>query len=120
MVRDLNFPIEIIGAPIVREPDGLACSSRNQYLNVDERAQATVLRKACLTAAEFVKIVRNASDIIAAARATIERAPLARIDYVELVDAETLQPIESLGKKSLLALAIFFGKTRLIDNIQLA
>lgn len=120
MVRDLNFPIEIIGAPIVREPDGLACSSRNQYLNADERAQATVLRKACLTAAEFVKIARSASDIIGAARAAIERAPLARIDYVEVVDAETLQPIDSLGKKSLLALAVFFGKTRLIDNIQLA
>jgi pantoate--beta-alanine ligase len=119
MVRDLNFPIEIIGAPIVREADGLACSSRNQYLNADERAQATVLRKACLAAAEFAKLVRTASDIIASARTMIERAPLARIDYVELVDAETLQPIDSLGKKSLLAVAVFFGKTRLIDNIQL-
>ncbi len=120
MVRDLNFPIEIIGAPIVREPDGLACSSRNRYLNPEERAQASVLRKACLSALEFVKVVRSASDIVAAARAMIERAPLARIDYVELVDAETLQPLESLGERSLLALAVFFGKTRLIDNIQLA
>jgi pantoate--beta-alanine ligase len=120
MVRDLNFPIEIIGAPIVREPDGLACSSRNQYLNSEERAQATVLRKACLTAAELVrKGQRVASAIIAAVRSTIEQAPLARIDYVELVGAENLQPIDSLGEKSLLALAVFFGKTRLIDNIQL-
>ena len=120
MVRDLNFPIEIIGAPIVREPDGLACSSRNQYLNAEERAQATVLRKACLAAADlFARSKPTASDIVATAHATIKEAPLARIDYVELVDVETLQPVDSLGKKSLLALAVFFGKTRLIDNIQL-
>ena len=120
MVRDLNFPIEIIGAPIVREPDGLAYSSRNQYLNEEERAQATTLRKACLSAAELVgNGQRLASAIIAAARSKIEQAPLARIDYVELVDAENLQPLDSLGEKSLLALAVFFGKTRLIDNIQL-
>jgi pantoate--beta-alanine ligase len=116
----LNFPIEIIGGPIVREPDGLACSSRNQYLNAEERQQATVLRRACLAAAELVKKNEpNAAALIAAARSTIEQAPLARIDYVELVDAETLQPLDSLGKKSLLAVAVFFGKTRLIDNIQL-
>ena len=130
MVRDLNFAIEIIGAPIVREADGLACSSRNQYLNPEEREQATVLRKACLAAAELMqKGEHNASAIVTVARSTIEKAPLARIDYVELVDAETLQPIgttqrsslqgDSLGRKSLLAVAVFFGKTRLIDNIQL-
>ena len=120
MVRDLNFPIEIIGAPIVREPDGLACSSRNQYLNAEERAQATVLRKACLAAADlFARSKPTASDVVATAHTTIKEAPLARIDYVELVDVETLQPVDSLGKKSLLALAVFFGNTRLIDNIQL-
>jgi pantoate--beta-alanine ligase len=120
MVRDLNFPIEIIGAPIVRESDGLACSSRNQYLNAEERDQATGLRKACLAAAELVRTgERSAARIIAAARSEIERAPLARIDYVELVDAENLQPLDSLCASSLLALAVFFGKTRLIDNIQL-
>lgn len=120
LVRDLNFPIEIIGAPIVRESDGLAFSSRNQYLNAEERGQATVLRKACLAAAELAHSGnRRASEIIAAARSTIEQAPLARIDYLEVVDAEDLQPIDSLGEKSLLALAVFFGKTRLIDNIQL-
>lgn len=120
MVRDLNFPIEIIGAPIVREPDGLACSSRNQYLNAEERAQATVLRKALLAAADLVaKNKPTASEITEAAQSAIGKAPLARIDYVELVDVETLQPVDSLGKKSLLALAVFFGKTRLIDNIQL-
>ena len=120
MVRDLNFPIEIIGAPIVREPDGLACSSRNQYLNAEERAQATVLRKACMAAADLLAQSKpTSSEILATAHATIREAPLARVDYVELVDVETLQPINSLGKKSLLALAVFFGKTRLIDNIQL-
>lgn len=120
MVRDLNFPVEIIGAPIVREPDGLACSSRNQYLDAEERRQATALRKACLAAAELVrKGERAARQIIPAVRSTIEEAALARIDYVELVDAENLQPIESLHPKSLLALAVFFGKTRLIDNMQL-
>ena len=120
MVRDLNFPVEIIGAPIVREPDGLACSSRNQYLNAEERRQATALCKACLAAAELMrKGERAAPQIIAAARSTIEEAPLARIDYVDLVDAGNLQPIESLHPKSLLALAVFFGKTRLIDNMQL-
>jgi pantoate--beta-alanine ligase len=120
MVRDLNFPIEIIGAPIVRESDGLACSSRNQYLNSEEREQTTVLRKACLAAAALVRNgERAASNIIAAVRSTIEQAPLARIDYVELVDVKNLQSIDSLGAKSLLALAVFFGKTRLIDNIQL-
>jgi pantoate--beta-alanine ligase len=120
MVRDLNYPIEIIGAPIVREPDGLAFSSRNQYLNSEEREQATIVRNACLAAAELVRNgERAAFDILGVTRSTIERAPLARIDYLELVDAENLQPIDSLGERSLLALAVFFGKTRLIDNIQL-
>jgi pantoate--beta-alanine ligase len=124
MVRDLNFPIEIIGASIVREADGLACSSRNQYLNAEERQQATVLRKALLAARDLVggtdaqKHV-SPEEIVARVKEEIQNAPLARIDYVELVDVETLQPVDSLGEKSLLALAVFFGKTRLIDNIQL-
>jgi pantoate--beta-alanine ligase len=115
MVRDLNFPIEIVGAPIVREADGLAFSSRNQYLDSQERKQATVLHKALLAA----RTLNSPKEIVARTRSVIEEAPLARIDYVELVDAETLQPVDSLGKKSLLAVAVFFGKTRLIDNIQL-
>lgn len=120
MIRDLNFPVEIIGAPIVRETDGLACSSRNQYLSEEERQQATILRKACLAAADLVKEgERSALRIVAAAKSTIEQAPLARVDYVELVNEETLQPVESLQPKSRLALAVFFGKTRLIDNIPL-
>jgi pantoate--beta-alanine ligase len=116
MVRDLNFNVDILAVPTIREKDGLACSSRNQYLNPDERKQATVLYKA-LEAANAGK--KSANDIVALARQVISEAPLARIDYVELVDAESLQPIEMAGPNSVLLLAVFFGKTRLIDNIRL-
>jgi pantoate--beta-alanine ligase len=120
MVRDLNFDVEIIGVPTVREKDGLACSSRNQYLSKDERAHAPVLRKALVAAAEQAKAgEKSAKAIIGAAGKTIGQAPGARIDYVELVDAENLQPRDIAESNSLLALAVFFGKTRLIDNIRL-
>jgi pantoate--beta-alanine ligase len=120
LARDLNFPIEIIGVPTVQEPDGLACSSRNQYLNAEERAQAPALRASLLAAAQMAKSgERSAPRIIDAVRAVLAKASLARIDYVELVDAENLQPLESVRPNALLALAVFFGKTRLIDNIQL-
>jgi pantoate--beta-alanine ligase len=118
MVRDLNFKIEIIAVPTVREEDGLACSSRNRYLNLEERKQATVLHKALLAAAYADR--KSVKDIIDLARKVISEAPLARIDYAELVDAESLQPVETARPNSLLALAVFFGKTRLIDNIPLA
>ena len=118
MVRDLNFNIDIIAVPTVREEDGLACSSRNQYLNLEERKQATVLHKALLAAANASE--KSARDIVDLARKMIGAAPLAQIDYLELVDAETLQPVEMVRPNSLLALAVFFGKTRLIDNILLA
>ena len=117
MVRDLDFKIEIVAVPTVREEDGLACSSRNQYLNLEERRQATVLHKALLAAANAGK--KSARDVIDLVRKVIGEAPLAVIDYVELVDAETLQPVEMVRPNSLLALAAFFGKTRLIDNIRL-
>ncbi|HEY9419186.1 MAG TPA: pantoate--beta-alanine ligase [Candidatus Udaeobacter sp.] len=121
MVRDLNFKIDIIAVPTVREEDGLACSSRNQYLNGEERQQAIVLRKALLKAAEMTRGGETATArIVFAVREMIGQAPLARIDYVGLVDAGNLQPIEVIGPNSLLALAVFFGKTRLIDNILLA
>ena len=121
MVRDLNFAIEIIAVPTVRDPDGLACSSRNQYLDPNERAQAPALRAALLAAAELAgNGERSAAPIIDAARAVLANASLGRPDYLELVDGENLQPIESLGKNSVLALAVFFGKTRLIDNIRLS
>jgi pantoate--beta-alanine ligase len=120
MVRDLNFRIEIIGAPTVRESDGLACSSRNQYLSAAERQQAQVLRAAMVEAARIAAGgERSAPVILVAARKIIETSPLARIDYLELVDADTLQPIEIVRPNSLIALAVFFGQTRLIDNIRL-
>jgi pantoate--beta-alanine ligase len=115
MVRDLNYKIDIVAVPTVREADGLACSSRNAYLNSEERKQAAVLRKALLAAKDSGK--KSAKDIVDLTRKIISEAPLARIDYVELVDADTLQPIEVVGPNSLLALAVFCGKTRLIDNI---
>jgi pantoate--beta-alanine ligase len=120
MVRDLNFNIDIVGVPTIREDDGLACSSRNRFLNSEERTQAPILRKALLSSMEKAKSGEKSARVIADfARATIADAPLARIDYVELVDAENLQPIEVVRPNSLLALAVFFGKTRLIDNIRL-
>src|ERR1700730_15667950 len=117
MVRDLNYKIDIIGVPTVREEDGVACSSRNQYLNAEERTQACVLRKALLAATESGK--KSAKEIVDLVRKIIGAAPVARIDYVDLVDARNLQPIEIVRPNSLLALAVFFGKTRLIDNILL-
>src|SRR5438034_3133026 len=118
MVRDLNFKIDIIAVPTVREEDGLACSSRNQYLNLEERKEAAVLYNALRAAVNGGK--KSAADVVAVARRVIAEAPLARIDYVELVSAETLRPIQMAGPNSVLALAVFFGKTRLIDNILLA
>jgi pantoate--beta-alanine ligase len=117
MVRDLNFKIEIIGVPTVREEDGLAFSSRNQYLNPDERKQAAVLFRALRAATNAAR--KSAEEITATARKVINEAPLARTDYVELVDAKTLQPVEMAGSNTVLLLAVFFGKTRLIDNIRL-
>ena len=117
MVRDLNFNIGIIAVPTVRDEDGLACSSRNQYLNSDERNQAPVLYKALQAAANSGK--KSASDVVAVAQRVIKEAHLARIDYIEVVDAETLKPVEIAGPNSVLLLAVSFGKTRLIDNIRL-
>jgi pantoate--beta-alanine ligase len=121
MVRDLNFKIDIVAVPTIREGDGLACSSRNEFLNLEERKQAPVLRRALLAAAEKAKAdEKSAKLIVDLARNVISEASLARIDYVNLVDAENLQPVEIVRPKSVLALAVFFGRTRLIDNILLA
>jgi len=114
MVRDLDMPVKIDALDTVREPDGLALSSRNKFLSGDERAQAPIIRRALLTGA---KITRTAKNVIPKIIAT---APLARIDYVEILDAETLQPVTSRTRRILLAVAVFFGKTRLIDNLTIA
>jgi pantoate--beta-alanine ligase len=120
MVRDLNFNVEIIAVPTVREADGLACSSRNQYLSRGERVEAPVLHKALLAGAERANAgEKSAKKITKETRNVIETAPRARIDYVDLVDAESLQPVETVRHNALLAVAVFFGKTRLIDNIRL-
>jgi pantoate--beta-alanine ligase len=118
MVRDLNFKIDIIAVPTVREEDGLACSSRNQYLNPEERKQATVLYKALLAAKNTGK--KSANDVVALAQRIINEVHLARIDYAEVADAETLKPVEIGGPNSVLILAVSFGNTRLIDNLRLA
>jgi pantoate--beta-alanine ligase len=118
MVRDLNSNIEIIAVPTVREGDGLACSSRNQYLNPEERNQAAVLYKALKAAKNAGK--KSASDIVALAQTLINEAHLARVDYVEVVNSETLKPVEIAGPNSVLLLAVSFGNTRLIDNMRLA
>src|SRR6516162_5662599 len=117
MVRDLDFNIEIIAVPTIREEDGLACSSRNQYLNPEERKQATVLHKALLAAKDAGK--KSAKDVLARAQKVVNKSHLARIDYVEVVDSETLKPVEMLRVNSVLLLAVFIGKTRLIDNMRL-
>jgi pantoate--beta-alanine ligase len=117
MVRDLNFNIDIIAVPTVREESGLACSSRNQYLDPEERRQATVLHKALLATKDAGE--ESANDIVAIARRVINEADLSRIDYVEVVDAETLKPVNVVRANSVLLLAVFFGKTRLIDNMRL-
>jgi len=117
MVRDLSYRIDIVAVPTVREDDGLACSSRNANLNPEARKQAPVLRKALLTAKESGN--KSAKEIVDLVHKTIGEAPLARIDYIELVSAETLKPVEGVKPNSLLALAVYFGKTRLIDSIRL-
>jgi pantoate--beta-alanine ligase len=117
IVLDLNFPIEIIAAPTVREADGLALSSRNQYLTAEERAQAPVIRATLLEAARSEE--KEAELVLSHVRQKIELASLARVDYAEIVGADDLQPRLTIETHSLLAVAVFFGKTRLIDNILL-
>lgn len=117
MVRDLNFDLEIVGCPIVREADGLAKSSRNTYLDEKERAAAVVLHKG-LSAGE--KLLgsgeKEAAKIVQAVREVIEGEPLAKIDYVELVDWDTLKHVDTVQEQVLVAVAVYIGKTRLIDN----
>ena len=118
MVRDLNFDLEIVGCPIVREEDGLAKSSRNTYLNAEERKAAVVLHKGLTEGEKLLEAgEKDAAKVIAAVREVIEKEPLAKIDYVELVDWNTLKPVNAVEDTVLMAVAVYIGKTRLIDNV---
>lgn len=117
MVADLSFGIEIVGCPIVREEDGLAKSSRNTYLSPEERKAALVLSKAVFLGQKMIREGQKDADaIVAAQRELIMKEPLARIDYVSAVDGSTLEPVKEVKKDVLFAMAVYIGKTRLIDN----
>jgi pantoate--beta-alanine ligase len=121
MVSDLNFPIKIIVAPTLREPDGLAMSSRNKYLVGDLRPQATVLWRAIQTAKAAVKKLESisATKLKSDLKKLIEGEPDAKLDYVEFFEPETLSPVSKVARGTQIALAVFIGKTRLIDNERL-
>lgn len=117
-VRDLDFDIEIVACPIVREADGLAKSSRNTYLSTEERQAALILSKSLAKGREAIKAGEvSASKIIDIIEQNLHTEPLARVDYVEVVDFENIQRVETIGRETLIAIAVFIGKTRLIDNI---
>jgi pantoate--beta-alanine ligase len=119
MVRDLNFPLNIIVAPIVREPDGLALSSRNKYLTPDQRQQAVILRRAIQRAREAVAAAGRAvpaARLREELRALIATQSQSRLDYIEFFHPQTLAPASQVKKGTQIALAVFIGKTRLIDN----
>ena len=117
MVSDLNFGIEIVGCPIVREADGLAKSSRNTYLNEKERKAAVVLNQSLQAAQDLYENgERSAAVLSAAIREKLAAEPLAKPDYVEIVDWNTLEPVETIQDSVLMAIAVYIGKTRLIDN----
>jgi len=120
MVEDLNFPVEIVACPIVRESDGLAMSSRNAYLNRDERGRALVLRRSLeQVQQEFQAGERIAAKLISAAKEVFAREPQVVLDYFEIVDPDTLDPVERISQKTLVAVAAYVGSTRLIDNLVL-
>ena len=117
MVRDLNMNVEVIGCPIVREEDGLAKSSRNTYLSPAERETALVLSRAVREGQRLMEEgERDAKTILGAMRAIIEAEPLARIDYVEMVSWDGIKPVDVADSSVLVAMAVYIGKTRLIDN----
>jgi pantoate--beta-alanine ligase len=118
MVRDLNMPVAIEVCPIVREPDGLALSSRNSYLNATERKSALVLYRSLMRVQEeFAKGERDSAKLMAGGKQEFATEPNARLDYLEIVDPDALDPAPSITRPSLVAIAAFVGKTRLIDNI---
>lgn len=118
MVRDLNFNLEIIGCPIVREEDGLAKSSRNTYLSPEEREAAVILHKSLTKGEEMIRAgEKNAEVVKKAIRGVIETEPLAKIDYVEVVDFDNIEAVETMDGTTLIAIAVYIGTTRLIDNV---
>jgi pantoate--beta-alanine ligase len=118
MARDLNLDTEIVVCPIVREPDGLALSSRNAYLNAEERKAATVLSRALDAAkSELAAGVRDALQLQTSLRRKLDSEQLARVDYAEVVDSQTFEPVVRVSKPSYVVIAVFIGKTRLIDNL---
>ena len=120
MARDLNLDTEIVVCPIVREPDGLALSSRNAYLSTEERRASTLLHRALTAAkAELAAGTRDSLHLQTVVRKTLEAEPLAAVDYAEIVDADTFEPVTRVARPCYVVLAVFIGKTRLIDNLYL-
>lgn len=116
MVKDLNFDIEIVGCPIVREEDGLAKSSRNTYLNGEERKAALCLSRSVAKGQEIIEKGMKSEKLLGEMTAVINAEPLAKIDYVSAVDALTMEPVDEIDRPVLVAMAVYIGKTRLIDN----
>ncbi|MDO4412318.1 pantoate--beta-alanine ligase [Cutibacterium sp.] len=116
MVKDLNFDVDIVGCPIIREEDGLAKSSRNRYLNDQERKDATVLYRAIEEGKHLIRKDMTATDLTHAMEAVIKTVPSARIDYLEVVDMDTLEAVETIDRDVLVAMAVYLGSARLIDN----
>ncbi|MGD0509032.1 MAG: pantoate--beta-alanine ligase [Terriglobales bacterium] len=120
LVQDLNFPVEVVACPIVRESNGLAMSSRNAYLNREERRRALVLQQSLQKARQqFQAGERSSAALISAAKEILAREPQVRLDYFEVVDPDTLDPVERISQKTLVAVAAYVGSTRLIDNLVL-
>lgn len=117
MVEDLNFNIDVVGCPIIREKDGLAKSSRNTYLSKEERVAALILNKSLNLALKKLKNGEaSGENVINVIKGVIKEEPLAKIDYVEVVDSKTLKPVKKIENSILVAIAVYIGKTRLIDN----
>ena len=118
MTADLNLPVEIVGMPIIREPDGLAMSSRNVYLSASERQQSLALIDSLNRAVSMVRFgERAASTVVAEAVERLESEPDLKIDYVKICNAESLEEVDAIDQKSVMLLAVKVGKTRLIDNV---
>jgi pantoate--beta-alanine ligase len=118
MVRDLNLDVQIVVCPIVREPDGLALSSRNTYLSDEERKAAAILHRALQAAATEARAgIRDALELAGTLNKVLSSEPRARVDYAEIVDAESFEPVVRISKPAYALLAVHIGKTRLIDNL---